>query len=74
MNKIITKLMSSRLAPLLPLITVPNQSRFIRGRLLSDNVLLVKELFHELWKGVVSPNMVLKLDMEKAYDRVQWPF
>lgn len=74
MNKIITKILASRLAPLLPMITVPNQSGFIKGRLLSDNVLLAKEMFHEIWKGVTSPNMVLKLDMEKAYDRVQWPF
>ncbi|XP_047942726.1 uncharacterized protein LOC125189497 [Salvia hispanica] len=74
MNKIISKLLASRLAPLLPLIIAPNQSGFIKGRLLSDNVLLAKELFHEIWKGVTSPNMVLKLDMEKAYDRVQWPF
>ncbi|XP_042016195.1 uncharacterized protein LOC121764206 [Salvia splendens] len=73
-NKIISKLLTSRMAPLLPMLTAPNQSGFIRGRLISDNVLLAKELFHELWKGVTSPNMVLKLDMEKAYDRVQWPF
>ena len=74
MNKIISKLLTARLAPILPLIVAPKQSGFIQGRLLSDNVLLAKELFHEIWKGVVSPNMVLKLDMEKAYDRVQWPF
>ncbi|XP_042056286.1 uncharacterized protein LOC121800861 [Salvia splendens] len=73
-NKIISKLLTSRMAPLLPILTVSNQSGFIRGRLLSDNVFLAKELFHEIWKGVVSPNMVLKLDMEKDYDRVQWPF
>ncbi|XP_042056303.1 uncharacterized protein LOC121800878 [Salvia splendens] len=74
MNKIISKLLASRMAPLLPLIIAPNQSGFIQGRLLSDNVLLAKEMFHKIWKGVASPNMVLKLDMEKAYDRVQWPF
>lgn len=74
MNKIITKLLSSRMAPLVPLVTVPNQSGFIKGWLISDNVLLAKELLHEIWKGTSAPNMVLKLDMEKAYDRVQWPF
>ncbi|XP_047943058.1 uncharacterized protein LOC125189874 [Salvia hispanica] len=74
MNKIISKLLTARLVPILPLIVAPNQSGFIQGWLLSDNVLLAKELFHEIWKGVVSPNMFLMLDMEKAYDRVQWPF
>lgn len=62
------------MAPLLPSLTVPNQSGFVKGRLLSDNVLLAKELFHELWKCNPSPNLALKLDMAKAYDRVQWPF
>lgn len=74
MNKIISKLLASRMAPLVPLVTVPNQSGFIKGRLISDNVLLAKELFHEIWMGTTAPNMVLKLDMEKAYDRVQWLF
>ncbi|XP_042065487.1 uncharacterized protein LOC121809004 [Salvia splendens] len=69
--KFLSKLLTTRLAPLFPLLTVQHQSGFIKGRLLSDNVLLANELFHEIWKGVTSPNMVLKLVMEKAYDRAQ---
>ena len=73
-NKIISKLIATRMAPLLPILTVPNQSGFIKGRLLSNNVLLAKEMFYEIWKSNPSPNLALKLDMAKAYDRVQWPF
>ncbi|XP_042033147.1 uncharacterized protein LOC121779791 isoform X2 [Salvia splendens] len=73
-NKIISKLLTSRMAALLPVLTAPNQSGFVRGRLLSDNVLLAKEMFYEIGKCNPSPNLVLKLDMAKAYDRVQWPF
>lgn len=73
-NKILTKILTGRLTPLLPLIIAPNQSGFIKGRLLSDNVLLAQEMFHELPRCSPSPNMGLKLDMAKAYDRVQWPF
>ncbi|XP_042003915.1 uncharacterized protein LOC121752889 [Salvia splendens] len=73
-NKIISKLLTMSMAPLLPMLTAPNQSGFIKGRLLSDNVLLAKEMFHELGNCNPSPNMALKLDMAKAYDRVQWPF
>lgn len=75
-NKIISKVLTSRLAPLIPLVVAPNQSGFVKGRLLSDNVLLAQELFHDLQHrgGWVTPNIALKLDMAKAYDRVQWPF
>ena len=73
-NKIITKIITSRLTPLLPLAISPNQSGFVKGRLLHDNVLLAQEMFHELGRSYPSPNVALKLDMAKAYDRVQWPF
>ncbi|XP_041995737.1 uncharacterized protein LOC121745859 [Salvia splendens] len=73
-NKIISKLIATRMAPLLPIVTAPNQSGFVKGRLLSDNVLLAKEIFHEIWKCNPSPNLAVKLDMAKAYDWVQWPF
>ncbi|XP_042051525.1 uncharacterized protein LOC121796811 [Salvia splendens] len=53
-------------------------SGFIKCRLLSDNALLAQELIHDLGKELSSrgrlPNLALKLDMAKAYDRVQWPF
>lgn len=65
-NKIISKLIAKRMALLLPMVTAPNQSGFVKGRLLSDNVLLAKEM----WKCNPSPNLALKLDMAKAYDRV----
>ncbi|XP_042051649.1 uncharacterized protein LOC121796962 [Salvia splendens] len=49
-NKIITKILASRLAPLLPLVIASNQSGFNKGRLLSDNALLAQELIHDLGK------------------------
>lgn len=41
---------------------------------MSDNVLLAQELIHDLQEKLGAPNVALKLDMAKAYDRVQWPF
>ncbi|XP_042006110.1 uncharacterized protein LOC121754885 [Salvia splendens] len=65
-------------ALLLPLVLAPNQSGFVKGRLLCDNVLLAKEMIHDIGRKILkrapSPNLALKLDMAKAYDRVQWPF
>ncbi|XP_042023111.1 uncharacterized protein LOC121770446 [Salvia splendens] len=73
-NKIITKIMSKRMTGLLPMIISPNQSGFVKGRLLNDNVLLAQEMFHELSRCGSAPNVAVKIDMAKAYDRVQWTF
>ncbi|XP_042029874.1 uncharacterized protein LOC121776772 [Salvia splendens] len=73
-NKVITKILSKRLAPLLPRVVASNQSGFVKGRLLNDNVLLAQEMFHELQRSTPAPNVAIKIDMAKAYDRVQWPF
>ncbi|CAL1353289.1 unnamed protein product [Linum trigynum] len=74
--KIITKIMAERLACLLPQLISEGQNAFIRERQIVDNILLGHELMHYLKiktrgkKGF----MALKVDMEKAYDRVEWPF
>ncbi|KAL2512549.1 Uncharacterized protein Adt_18149 [Abeliophyllum distichum] len=47
-NKIITKLLNSRLSSILPLIISPQQSGFIQGRLIGDNILLALEMLHTL--------------------------
>nr|XP_027090405.1 uncharacterized protein LOC113711437 [Coffea arabica] len=73
-NKVISKLLSDRLARILSKIISPQQSGFIKGRHMSDNFLLAQELLsgirHSHWGG----NVVLKLDMAKAYDHVSWLF
>ncbi|KAL2224639.1 UNVERIFIED_CONTAM: putative mitochondrial protein [Sesamum indicum] len=73
-NKICTKLMSIRLGHVLPKVISPSQSGFVPGRLLSDNVLLAQELIHSLESHRPEANVIFKLDMAKAYDRVNWEF
>ncbi|CAL1413942.1 unnamed protein product [Linum trigynum] len=74
--KIITKIMVGRLAAILPQIISEGQNAFIRDRQIVKNILLGHELMHYLKiktrgkKGF----MALKVDIEKAYDRVEWPF
>ena len=49
---------------------------FVPGRKGTDNVIIAQELFHTLdqkKKGRVG-YMAIKLDLEKAYDKLEWSF
>ncbi|XP_071933097.1 uncharacterized protein [Coffea arabica] len=67
--KIISKILSTRINQLLPRLILEFQTGFIPGKGIQDNVLLAQELILDLDKKLRHPNVILKLDMEKAYDR-----
>ena len=48
---------------------------FVPGRKGSNNVIIAQEIIHSLGKkkGGVG-YMVLKIDLEKAYDKIEWSF
>ncbi|XP_061999558.1 uncharacterized protein LOC133716939 [Rosa rugosa] len=73
--KLCSKVIANRLKRLLPQIISPFQSAFIPGRLITDNKLAANELAHFIHnKRSGDEFMALKLDLSKAYDRLEWCF
>jgi mannosylglycoprotein endo-beta-mannosidase len=59
----------------MPYVISQNQSSFIPGRSTVDNILVLQETIHSLTHMYGKTGyMVLKLDLEKAYDKLEWPF
>ena len=73
--KIISKILVNRLRPLLDRIISPVRSAFVPGVSTRDNILLTHEIMHE-FKNSTSKTAwtTIKLDMEKAYHRLEWDF
>ena len=74
--KIFSKVVANRLKRVLPHIISEHQIAFIKGRLITDNILVAYETSHYMknHNSGRSGFMALKLDMSKAYDRVEWSF
>lgn len=74
--KIVTKALANRLKNILDKIISEAQSAFTPGRLISDNVIVGHECLHAMksTKGGRQGWAASKLDISKAYDRVEWSF
>jgi len=65
----------NRLKGVIDKLISPEQVTFVPGRSISDNILLVQEHAHSLGNARVHDGLVMaKLDMERAYDRMDWDF
>lgn len=74
--RIIAKVLANRLKRVLNEVISTNQSAFIPNRLITDNVIVGYECLHKLrsCKARKSRLAAMKLDISKAYDRVEWGF
>lgn len=73
--KLVNNMIINRLKQVLCDLISPAQASFIPGRQSINNVVTCQEVIHSLRHTKARKGgMVLKLDLEKAYDRMEWSF
>ncbi|GKA07490.1 hypothetical protein Tco_0686714 [Tanacetum coccineum] len=72
--KCISKIIANRIKHSLKILITHNQSAFIPGHRITDNILLTQELMHNYHLNQGTPRCDFKVDIQKAYDMVDWEF
>lgn len=72
--KVISCLLVRRLKPMLQDLIVPNQTAFVKGRLLIENTVLVGELVNGCHKHTTSKRITIKVDIAKAFATLSCDF
>lgn len=74
--KVVSKVLANRLKLVLNGVILDSQSAFIPRRLITENIMISHEIMHYMKRKVDGKTrwMALKLDMIKAYDRVECNF
>jgi hypothetical protein len=71
--KIISKVITNRLKPLLPTLISREQVGFVEDRQIMNNIIQAHEIIHTL-KSQRRGGMIIQLDLEKAYDKIRWHY
>ncbi|GFY92706.1 pyruvate decarboxylase-2 [Actinidia rufa] len=72
--KVISKILAARLSPILESLIDPGQSAFVPNRSMVENIYVVQELLRNYGWSRISPRCIMKVDLRKAYDTVNWAF
>ena len=73
--KIVTKIIVTRLQALLLDLIGPQQTSFVLARHITENINIAQEVVHSMRRKMGKKGlMAIKIDLEKAYDRLNWNF
>lgn len=73
--KVISKVLANRVKRVIGDLAGKWQSSFIPNRQATDNIVIAQEVVHSMRRGTGRKRgMVVKIDLEKAYDRIDWTF
>ena len=71
--KILAKVLANRLKKVVSKVVSSSQNAFVEGRQILDAALIANEAIDSMLKGDVA-GVLCKLDLEKAYDHINWDF
>ncbi|XP_062080565.1 uncharacterized protein LOC133785332 [Humulus lupulus] len=72
--KCISKMLCVRLANVLPLLIHQNKGAFIQHRSLTHNIFILQDLLKGSSRNNISTRCLIKMDLSKAYDSIDWYF
>ncbi|GJS97727.1 hypothetical protein Tco_0804695 [Tanacetum coccineum] len=68
----INKILTNRIIKVIIEVVSDNQSAFVPSRRILDNILITKELMHNCHSNRGPPRCAFKVDIQKAYDTIDW--
>ena len=71
--KILAKLLAERIKLCLPYLIDEDQSGFIKGRFIGQNITNILDLIHYTDQHDI-PALIFSIDYEKAFDKLEWKF